>query len=100
MVGKSEKPRWVYDFDCSNCAHLQYVRDAEKKRDGMYCIPTIEAVDRRSADWTPFNADGSLKNESASPIHADDDRHLRCDCYVPRSEQVDLFKYGSLTASA
>ncbi len=79
--GKNTQPRWVYDFDCKECEKLQYVKDPDKHRDGLYCIPSIEIVDRRPADWTPFNPDGSLK-PSDGPIHADEhDRTVRCDCY-------------------
>lgn len=92
MIGRSEQKPWVYDFDCNACANLQYVRDEAKKRDGLYCIPTIEAVDRRPADWTPFAPDGSLKDEDDGTIHADEDRHVRCDQYRPRGVQQSLFK--------
>lgn len=81
MLGKSNKPRWAYDFDCNECENLQPVVDPEKKRNGIYCIPMIEMEDNRPAGWTPFNPDGSLK-PSDGPIHADEhDRHIRCDCY-------------------
>ena len=82
---QEKHPRWVYDFNCKKCENSRYVFDPSKKRDGIYCIPMIEIVDRRPADWTPFNPDGSLK-PSEGPIHADDDRHLRCDFYKPCGE--------------
>lgn len=90
MKGKSAAQKWVYDFNCDLCENLQYVKQPEKKRDGLYCIPTIRRVDMRPADWTPFNPDGTLK-ESDGPIHADEhDRYVRCDCY--KSRQLSLFE--------
>lgn len=82
-LNRAKPPRWVYDFNCKKCENLRYVYDPAKKRDGIYCIPAIEIVDRRPPDWTPFNPDGSMK-PSEGPIHADDDRHLRCDHYCPK----------------
>lgn len=90
MIGKSTVSKWVYDFDCHVCENIQYVFDPEKKRDGFYCIPTIEAVDRRPADWAPFNPDGSLRMDDTDTIHADArDRHVRCNHF--KSCQLSLF---------
>lgn len=87
MRCKSAQPKWVYDFDCDVCENLQYVNDPAKHRDGLYCIPVIEAVDRRPADWTPFNPDGSIKESDTGTIHADEhDRHVRCDCFKRRED--------------
>lgn len=58
--------RWRYDFDCRNCLQLQYVKD--EIRDGMYCIPTKDGAD---------------------PLHADDDRVVRCDRYEPRQIRME-----------
>lgn len=80
MNKSSSLKKWVYDFNCDVCENLQFINDPMKHRNGLYCIPCIERVDQRPADWTPFNPDGSLK-PSEGPIHADDDRHLRCDCF-------------------
>lgn len=82
MIGKSDAPRWVYDFNCDNCSLLQFVNDPAKKRYGMYCRPTIEAEDRV----------GVGKGADITIIHADDDRHLRCDFYSrPHNDQITLF---------
>lgn len=60
---------WKYDFDCRKCERLQYVKD--DIRDGLYCIPTMNHHD---------------------PLHADDDRVVRCDDFRPRSDQMSLFE--------
>lgn len=87
MKCKNNRPRWVYDFNCRECENLQHILDPEKKRNGYYCIPAIEAIDRRPPDWTPFNPDGSLKPSDIGTIHADEhDRHIRCDGFVRRNE--------------
>ena len=92
MVGQSKLPRWVYDFNCRECENLQHVEDPSKNRSGDYCIPVIEAVDRRPPDWTPFNPDGSFKPDDTNTIHADDDRHVRCNSFKKREDcQMCLF---------
>ena len=58
MIGQSKLARWRYDFKCQKCSHLQYVKDAI--RDGLYCTVMLSGKD---------------------PIHADDDRVVRCDSY-------------------
>ncbi len=58
MIGQTKLPRWRYDFDCRKCSHIKHVKD--DVRDGMYCMPTVLGKD---------------------PIHADDDRVVRCDYY-------------------
>lgn len=68
-VGKSSLPRWVYDCDCKNCKRLEFVNDPAHSRNGMYCIPGIEALDA-GKEW--------------NGLHADDDRHIRCDFYIPK----------------
>ena len=60
---KSNLPKWKYDFSCKKCRHIQYVKDKVKRRDGDYCIKFIERTDAGLP----------------SPIHADDDRVVRCD---------------------
>lgn len=93
MRCRSTAPRWVYDFDCSICANMQHVEDPAKNRHGEYCIPCIEAVDRRPPDWTPFLPDGSLKPSDTHTIHADEhDRHVRCDQFKRREDpQISIF---------
>lgn len=58
---KSNLPKWKYDFSCKKCRHIQYVKDKAKRRDGG--LP--------------------------SPIHADDDRVVRCDCFETIPEEGD-----------
>ena len=72
-VGKSTLSRWVYEFSCKDCKNVQYVNDPAHHREGMYCIPAIRAMDA-GEDW--------------KGCHADDDRHLRCDCYDPKERKV------------
>ena len=71
MIGKSEVPRWRYDFDCRHCDQVKYLNDGVRK--GEYCMVMVTGKD---------------------PIHADDDRVVRCDCYQPLSDQICLFKEG------
>ena len=69
MVGKAEVPRWRYDFDCFHCSRVKYIKDGV--RDGFYCVPMVEGRD---------------------PIHADDDRVIRCDDYASSlPDQISLF---------
>ena len=69
MVGKAEVERWRYDFDCHHCTRVQYIKDGV--RDGFYCVPMTEG---------------------RSPIHADDDRVVRCDDYCSNlPDQISLF---------
>jgi len=68
MVGESEVPRWRYNFSCRDCECIKYLDDGT--RIGFYCIPI-------------------MNNEE--PIHADNDRVVRCDRYVPKMEQLCLF---------
>lgn len=69
MIGKAEVERWRYDFDCHHCTRVKYIKDGV--RDGLYCIPMVEGRD---------------------PIHADDDRVVRCDEYVSnRPDQMSIF---------
>ena len=63
--------KWRYDFDCSNCSMIQYINDPKHHREGNYCIAHIE--------------------RGSSPIHADDDFVLRCDCYSAKLDQMSLF---------
>lgn len=58
MIGQTKLPRWRYDFDCRKCSQVQHIKD--EVRDGMYCMPTVLGLD---------------------PMHADDDRVVRCDYY-------------------
>lgn len=61
MIGKSEVPGWRYDFECRRCARLA-------PRDGaMYCLPI---------------------RGGESPLHADDDRVLRCDAFTPANYSI------------
>lgn len=59
---------WQYNFSCRDCSRLVYLND--EMRVGFYCIP-LATGDR--------------------PIHADDDRVVRCDKYEPKMEQLSLF---------
>lgn len=69
MIGKAEVERWRYDFDCHHCTKVKYIKD--DIRDGFYCIPMVTGHD---------------------PIHADDDRVVRCDEYESsRPDQMSLF---------
>lgn len=69
MVGKAEVKRWQYNFDCHHCERVKYIRDGV--RNGFYCGPMVEGRD---------------------PIHADDDRIVRCDEYIDnRLEQLSIF---------
>ena len=70
---KSNLPKWKYDFSCKKCRHIQYVKDKAKRRDGDYCIKFIERTDAGLP----------------SPIHADDDRIVRCDCFEAIPEEGD-----------
>lgn len=58
MTGQTKLPRWRYDFDCSRCANRQEVHDF--MHDGTYCVILMLGTD---------------------PLHADDDRVVRCDAY-------------------
>lgn len=69
-----ELERWVYDFECGNCAQRKLIINDSEGRNGIYCMPTVEG--RR-------------------PIHADDDRHVRCDYYEKALDQVSLFEEGN-----
>lgn len=62
---KADLPKWKYDFSCKKCRHIQYIKDKAKHRDGDYCIKAIERIDAGLP----------------SPIHADDDHVVRCDCF-------------------
>ena len=70
---KSNLPKWKYDFSCKKCRHIQYIKDKAKRRDGDYCIKFIERTDAGLP----------------SPIHADDDRVVRCDCFEAIPEEGD-----------
>lgn len=70
---KQKLPKWQYNFSCKMCRHIQYIKDKKKHRDGDYCIKAIERFD------------ASLP----SPIHADDDRVVRCDCFEEIQEEGD-----------
>lgn len=64
---KDALPRWKYDFSCRHCANITEINDPAKHREGDYCKACIDREDAGKP----------------SPIHADDDRHVRCDCYAP-----------------
>ena len=71
---KSNLPKWRYEFDCRKCDNIREVHDPRKGRDGDYCIPCIERMDRRRP----------------SPIHADEkERVLRCECFTPIPEDEE-----------
>ena len=69
MIGQSRERKWRYDFACRNCGNMQYVKD--EIRDGMYCLPLMNGED---------------------PIHADDDRIVRCSCYKPMQMEMELLE--------
>lgn len=52
--------KWVYTFNCRDCLRMCELHDGV--RDGRYCMPMVNGED---------------------PIHADDDRRVRCDRYQP-----------------
>lgn len=69
MVGKTQVPKWRYDFDCKHCTKVKYLDDGIRK--GFYCMPTVNGMDN---------------------IHADEDRVVRCDEYESnRINQLNLF---------
>ena len=68
-IGKITVPRWKYAFDCRKCKQIQRVDDEAKHRHGNYCLAGIN------------RNDAGLPG----PIHADDDRVIRCDCYEPEN---------------
>lgn len=65
--------RLFFFNSCKKCRHIQYVKDKAKRRDGDYCIKFIERTDAGLP----------------SPIHADDDRVVRCDCFEAIPEEGD-----------
>lgn len=68
---KAKLPKWRYEFDCRRCNNIREVHDKKKRRDGDYCIPSIE------------RADAGLEG----PVHADEkDRVVRCECFTPIPE--------------
>ena len=67
MIGKSEQPKWKYDFKCRDCENMQYVKD--EIRNGWYCVLLMNLHD---------------------PIHADDDNVVRCDEYKPMQMQMQM----------
>ena len=70
MIGKPGVERWRYSFDCHHCTKTKYIKD--NIRDGIYCIPYVEGRD---------------------PIHADDDRVVRCDEFASSlMEQMSFFE--------
>lgn len=70
---KQKLPKWKYNFSCKKCRHIQYIKDNAKHRDGDYCTKSIERIDAGLP----------------SPIHADDDRVVRCDCFEAIPEGGD-----------
>jgi hypothetical protein len=72
MIGRRKKdlPKWRYDFNCRKCDNVQFINDPEHGRLGDYCVACVEAFDQGRPD----------------PIHADDDRVVRCDCFRPIPE--------------
>ena len=68
MAAKTKLLRYAYECDCGHCLNVGRVHDPQKRRDGIYCLPAIRACDA-GKKWTG--------------LHADDDRHIRCDCYSP-----------------
>ena len=73
MIGRRKKdlPKWRYDFNCRKCDNVQFINDPEHGRLGDYCVACVEAFDQGRPD----------------PIHADDDRVVRCDCFRPIPEE-------------
>lgn len=70
---KQKLSKWQYAFSCEKCRYIQYIKDKKKQRDGDYCIKTIERIGAGLS----------------SPIHADDDRVVRCDCFEAIPEEGD-----------
>lgn len=50
--------------------HIQFIDDPARGRLGDYCVACVEAFDQGRPN----------------PIHADDDRVVRCDCFRPIPE--------------
>jgi len=50
--------------------YIQFINDPTRGRLGDYCVACVEAFDQGRPD----------------PIHADDDRVVRCDCFRPIPE--------------
>jgi hypothetical protein len=61
---KKDLPKWRYAFNCKDCLHIQTINDGV--REGDYCMRSVVL--------------------EHSPIHADDDRVVRCDEYVSCKE--------------
>lgn len=64
--------KWKYECDCHNCEMVKFIDDPEHHRHGDYCTAHLKL--------------------GHSPIHADDDYVIRCDCYVPKIDQLSLFE--------
>lgn len=60
----------LYDFNCRKCDNIQFIDDPARGRLGDYCVACVEAFDQGRPN----------------PIHADDDRVVRCDCFRPIPE--------------
>jgi hypothetical protein len=73
MIGKATVPKWRYGFDCRGCLQIREMHDGV--HEGRYCVPMLQGRD---------------------PIHADDDRVIRCDCWRP--EQRSMFEGGEESA--
>lgn len=69
MLPEDESPPkgWTYAFNCRDCAQVQPINDDATGRHGDYCTAI-------------------LRGEVT--IHADDDRVLRCDSWVPRARTI------------
>lgn len=63
--------KWKYECDCSNCEMVKFIDDPAHHRHGEYCTAHL--------------------NLGKSPIHADDDYVIRCDCYTPKATQLSFF---------
>jgi hypothetical protein len=72
MIGRRRKnlPKWRYDFNCRKCDNIHFIDDPARGRLGDYCVACVEAFDQGRPN----------------PIHADDDRVVRCDCFRPIPE--------------
>lgn len=55
---------------CPECDNIQFIDDPARGRLGDYCVACVEAFDQGRPN----------------PIHADDDRVVRCDCFRPIPE--------------
>ena len=67
MVGQATVRKWRYAFNCRGCLQICELHDGV--HEGNYCMPMLRGED---------------------PIHADEDRIVRCDAWSPA--QIGIFE--------